>query len=300
MSLIHTDQDDMFGSERKSAVSSSPPHPKSMGFTEHALMQVMDYNGIFSPLPTLDQLETVDTKKSPNREKSSPSKSKYKHIKKIKYPDRRFECRFCLFSRPFYSYVLRHVKGVHLRDHQFQCSFQGCGQSFQFRHKLKMHSRVHSGEAPYQCEICNQSFKYSHNLTEHLKIHLETSENKYSCPYSGCSRGCRTTSSLKIHIRKVHTKDYEYQCFQCFQKFMFPHLLRKHEDDADACSKYIKRCRKQKLLRHKLTKTNTNLHSTELVNFDSIWLNTQSNIDEGSTSKRTKKKHYILETQNSL
>ncbi|KAH9505445.1 hypothetical protein Btru_057309 [Bulinus truncatus] len=61
-------------------------------------------------------------------------------------------------------HMISHSESTDLR--KFKCP--ECGKAFKFKHHLKEHIRIHSGEKPFQCTTCNKRFSHSGSYSSHM------------------------------------------------------------------------------------------------------------------------------------
>lgn len=92
-----------------------------------------------------------------------------------------------------------------------------CGEGAEFNAavslflgKYESHTRVHTGEKPFECDICHQRYSTKYNLTVHRKKHSSETDfhkKEHKCPY--CNKLHASRKTLAKHVKR--------QVWPCFR-----------------------------------------------------------------------------------
>ncbi|XP_070200626.1 zinc finger protein 93-like [Littorina saxatilis] len=131
------------------------------------------------------------------------------------------ECPICKRMLNCLSTYTQHMKRKHSED-RFKCSH--CELGFLTPRELEVHTRTHTKEKPFTCEICGQSFSTLANLSYHRNArHLNS--RPYKCDI--CQKGFNSHPGLFQHKRR-HFDDKRYSCDKCGKKFYQSCSLKTH------------------------------------------------------------------------
>uniref|UniRef100_A0A8C9RSA7 Zinc finger and BTB domain containing 41 n=1 Tax=Scleropages formosus TaxID=113540 RepID=A0A8C9RSA7_SCLFO len=113
-----------------------------------------------------------------------------------------------------------------------------CEKTFDRAGKYESHTRVHTGEKPFQCDICQQCYSTKSNLTVHKKKHnseIPFQKKEHKCPF--CNKLHASKKTLAKHVRRFHSdqiqeflsmkkrKSEGWKCDICHKSFTRrPHL----------------------------------------------------------------------------
>lgn len=143
---------------------------------------------------------------------------------------KKFKCDLCGSLFLTATILAWHHKLVHLKERDHMCS--ECGKTFNSKGLLRVHTYVHTGEKPYQCEFegCNKWFRSKPQRIEHMRSH--TGIKPFKCPAEGCDREFGYNTDFRRHkftahgIIAAHTT--KFPCQICSAIFPENMLLKQH------------------------------------------------------------------------
>lgn len=130
----------------------------------------------------------------------------------------------------------KHEKTVH-GSRVYVCGVEGCGQNFNkwslvVAHRKSEHPKKSNeaiGNELMMCEECGKGpFKSEASFRQHSKIHLTpfAPPVKHACPQ--CEKEFSSRSSLKAHVKAVHSTELPFVCEECDKAYGYKKLLKRH------------------------------------------------------------------------
>ena len=81
------------------------------------------------------------------------------------------------------------------------------------KNNLKRHTKLHTGQFRYYCEMCRKGINNDTNFKTHMRGH---EGKRYKCEY--CEKSYTKEITLKYHL-SVHTGQYRLVCNVCGEGF---------------------------------------------------------------------------------
>ncbi|KAM8930635.1 zinc finger and BTB domain-containing protein 41 [Pelodytes ibericus] len=109
-----------------------------------------------------------------------------------------------------------------------------CEKVFDRVGKYESHTRVHTGEKPFECDICQQRYSTKSNLTVHKKRHNNETvihSKEHKCPF--CSKLHASRKTLVKHVRRFHPENA--------QEFLAIKRIKSEGWKCDICNKSFTR-----------------------------------------------------------
>ncbi|XP_075038683.1 zinc finger and BTB domain-containing protein 41 [Mixophyes fleayi] len=109
-----------------------------------------------------------------------------------------------------------------------------CEKIFDRVGKYESHTRVHTGEKPFECDICNLRYSTKSNLTVHRKRHNSETEiprKEHKCPF--CSKLHASRKTLVKHVKRFHAENA--------QEFLTIKRIKSEGWKCDICNKSFTR-----------------------------------------------------------
>lgn len=132
-----------------------------------------------------------------------------------------YKCNECGTTFNWRHNLVRHQR-LHTGERPYKCS--ECGKGFNDSSPLLIHEMLHRGEKPYKCLSCGKKFIQSSHLIAHQSVHTE--EKPYVCP--DCGKRFARHQYLIMH-RRVHTGERPYECRDCGKSFRKSSDLVRHK-----------------------------------------------------------------------
>lgn len=88
---------------------------------------------------------------------------------------------------------------------KYFCLHAGCGRTFYRNEELARHTRIHTGQKPFLCQLCGRGFVRRDHLAKHQRTHLPAhAKRTYCCPLPACVHSYTRSDALTRHMWTAH------------------------------------------------------------------------------------------------
>ncbi|XP_037972619.2 zinc finger protein 501 [Plutella xylostella] len=134
-----------------------------------------------------------------------------------------YKCKLCDKRYNKNACLQKHVKSHSEKkasSHKCLVCLKDCYKA----HKLKIHSRIHTGEKPFKCNVCDKAFSRLDTLL-HSHMPTHTGEKPHECDV--CKKKFVTSTKLAYH-KRTHSGVKPYECKLCNKRFTVSAEVGRH------------------------------------------------------------------------
>uniref|UniRef100_A0A1I8HR99 Protein krueppel n=1 Tax=Macrostomum lignano TaxID=282301 RepID=A0A1I8HR99_9PLAT len=127
-------------------------------------------------------------------------------------------------------HLISHNESSELR--KFKC--QECGKAFKFKHHLKEHVRIHSGEKPFMCQSCGKRFSHSGSYSSHMTSKKCAAVVSPAKPGGGCvtPAECSPINQHQLALEQQTLSAADQVLDLCLKREPAPDEAEQMSDDA--------------------------------------------------------------------